>query len=238
MKLTAITLTINVIVVNIMQKLPARGAAEKTAYHHGDLKRALIDAAWQLVETAGLSKLTLREAARVAGVSVAAPYRHFANHEALLAAVLSKGFLELAQRTNAARGSAAHALAGLEAVGVAYVDFAADHPAIYRLMFGPGCDKAAHPELLNAGQEALGVLVRAVQTCQAAGLVPNPDTETVALAGWSLCHGLASLHADGILAATLPGDVHWRAQALVRMLLVGVVVPDAARPDHLQPIIY
>jgi len=165
-------------------------------------------------------------------VSVAAPYRHFANHEALLAAVLSKGFLELAQRTSAARGSAAHALAGLEAVGVAYVDFAADHPAIYRLMFGPGCDKAAHPELLHAGQEALGVLVQAVQACQTAGLVPNPDTETVALAGWSLCHGLASLHADGILAATLPGNVRARARALVRMLLAGMLVPGGKPEAH------
>lgn len=223
-----LTLAINVIVVNMLRKSPTPDIAEKTSYHHGDLKRALIDAGWQLIESAGASKLTLREAARLAGVSVAAPYRHFANHEALLAGVLTKGFLELAARTDTARGRAEHPLAALEAVGIAYVDFAADHPAIYRLMFGPDCDKAAHPELLAAGQQALGVLVRAVQDCQAAGLIQDPDTHSVTLAGWSLCHGLASLHADGILAATLPGDVHARAQALVRMLLVGVAVPAPA----------
>lgn len=238
LKLTSITLTINVIVVNMTHnrgRAPGprlSGAVAKPAYHHGDLRRALIEAAEQLIETAGPAQLTLREAAHSASVSVAAPYRHFANREALLAAVLTKGFHELAARTEAARRRARNPLAKLEAVGIAYVGFAADRPSTYRLMFGPECDKAAYPDLLAAGQAALGVLVQAVQACQAAGLIASPDTRSVALAGWSLCHGLASLHADGILAATLPGDVHRSARALVRMLLVGVAEPDAKPRAH------
>lgn len=164
----------------------------------------------------------MRETAQAAGVSVAAPYRHFADRQALLAAVLAEGFRELACCTDSARRAAPDALAGLLAVGMAYVTFAAEHPAIYRLMFGPECDKSAHPDLMAAGHEALSVLTDAVAACKAAGLIGKADVQQVALAGWSLSHGLASLHADGILAATLPGDLHAHARALLRMLIDGV----------------
>ncbi|MCJ0762967.1 TetR/AcrR family transcriptional regulator [Variovorax terrae] len=199
-----------------------RRNAPKSAYHHGDLPRALVDAAQQLIEAGGGARLTLREAAQAAGVSVAAPYRHFADREALLAAVLAKGFRELAHRTDEDRRAASDAMAGLMAVGLAYVRFAADHPAIYRLMFGAECDKAAHPDLMAAGHEALTVLIEAVATCKAAGLIGDADVQQVALAGWSLSHGLASLHADGLLAAAMPGDLQATAHALMRMLIDGV----------------
>ncbi|HEV8689124.1 MAG TPA: TetR/AcrR family transcriptional regulator [Ideonella sp.] len=202
-------------------------APVRVAYHHGDLARALVRAATQLIEHAGPAALTLREAARLAGVSVAAPYRHFADREALLAAVLTEGFGELADETEQARCDAPDALAALRAVGLAYVAFAARRPSIYRLMFGPECDKAHHPALMAAGQRALGVLVQAVREAQAAGRVPPGPPELVALAGWSLCHGLASLHADGLLAGTLPVPVDTAAEALVDMLLAGAARPAA-----------
>jgi AcrR family transcriptional regulator len=201
---------------------------QKVPYHHGDLPRALVSAAHGLIESGGYARLTLRETARAAGVSVAAPYRHFADREALLAAVLASGFLELARRTDEARRAETDAMAALVAVGLAYVKFAADHPAIYRLMFGPECDKAAHPDLMAAGHQALSVLIDAVAACKAAGLIGDADVPQVALAGWSLSHGLASLHADGILAASLPQDLNATARALMHMLVDGV------RPRRVQ----
>lgn len=196
--------------------------APRAAYHHGDLRNALVDAAERLIESGAGGRLTLRDAAQAAGVSVAAPYRHFADRETLLAAVLAKGFRELARRTGEARRAAAEPMDALVAVGLAYVTFAADRPAIYRLMFGPECDKAAHPDLMAAGHEAFGVLVDAVEGTRIAGLIGEADTRAVALAGWSLSHGLASLHADGILAATLPVDLDSAARALMGMLVDGV----------------
>lgn len=204
----------------------------KAGYHHGDLARALVLAATQLVVQGGPAALTLREAARLAGVSVAAPYRHFADREALLAAVLAEGFDGLAAHTEAARLAAPDALAALRAVGLAYVEFAVLHPSVYRLMFGPECDKASHPALLAAGERARGVLVRAVVDAQAAGRIAAGPPDTVALAGWSICHGLASLHVDGLLAGTIPMPIDLAAQALVDMLLTGATrdAPAAPRP--------
>lgn len=197
--------------------------APKPAYHHGDLARALVDSATVLIEQGGPSALTLREAARLAGVSVAAPYRHFADREALLAAVLAKGFDGLAEHTERARLAAPDALAALRAVGVAYVDFAAAHPSVYRLMFGPECDKPSYPALMAAGDRALAVLVQSVREAQAAGRIRAGPPEPVALAGWSICHGLASLHVDGLLAGSLPMPVHDAAEQLVDMLLAGMI---------------
>jgi AcrR family transcriptional regulator len=158
-------------------------------------------------------------------VSVAAPYRHFADREALLAAVLARGFRELAHRTDEARRAAPDAMAGLMAVGLAYVKFAADHPSVYRLMFGPECDKAAHADLMAACHEALAVLIEAVAACKAAGLIVDADVQQVALAGWAMSHGLASLHADGILAGAMPVALAPAAHALFTMLIDGVRQP-------------
>ena len=200
----------------------------KAGYHHGDLSRALVVAATRLVEAGGGGRLTLRAAAQAAGVSVAAPYRHFADREALLAAVLAEGFLELARRTDAARLAAPDPLAALAATGLAYVQFAAAHPRTYRLMFGPECDKASHPALMQAGHAARGVLHQAVADCAAAGLLrPSANVQQVALAGWSLTHGLASLYVDGLLAGTPASqDLAATAQALNAMLLAGVRKAD------------
>jgi len=221
-------------IVNMAQRGRSKKIVPKAAYHHGDLPRALVEAAQQLIESRGYARLTLRETAQAAGVSVAAPYRHFADREALLAAVLVDGFRELASRTDSARRAASDAMTGLVAVGLAYVAFAADHPSIYRLMFGPECDKSAHPELMAAGHEALAVLMDAVAACKAAGLIGNADVQQVALAGWSLSHGLASLHADGILAAAMPGDLDATARALMRILVEGVRPRPASRKSAIR----
>jgi AcrR family transcriptional regulator len=205
-------------------KAPVESAtANKTSYHHGDLRRALIEAAERMIEQEGPAHLTLRQAASSAGVSVAAPYRHFADKETLVAAVLARGFRELAQRTEAARAAAGAPLEALGSVGRAYVRFAAERPSIYRLMFGPECDKASHPDLMAAGAEAFGVLLAAIHACHAAGELTG-DPVDVALASWSLVHGLASLHADGALAPMLPAGrgIEHAAGTVIQLLIDGI----------------
>jgi len=176
-----------------------------------------------LIESGANERLTLRAAAQAAGVSVAAPYRHFADREALLAATLAQGFRDLAQVTDAARQTQAQPMQALLATGLAYVRFAAERPRIYRLMFGPECDKAGYPDLMEAGHTALAVLQRAVADCQGAGLIGTADVQQVALAGWALTHGLASLHADGLLHDDkTTQDLDQTYLALVQMLINGV----------------
>src|SRR5262245_30155713 len=127
------------------------------AYHHGDLRRALLDAAAKIVARDGASAVTLREVARHAGVSHNAPYRHFESLDALLAAVAAEGFEAFGARLQSATDKAP-AAERMKAQGQAYLAFALDNPRLYLLMFGPDLDKAAHPELHKAAQQAFAVL--------------------------------------------------------------------------------
>src|SRR5436190_23943930 len=122
--------------------------AKKAPYHHGDLRRALIREALALVAEKGVAGLTLRETARRAGVSQTAPYRHFPDKEALLAAVAEGGFRRLGEAmTRAARPHRANPARALEAMAIAVVRFAAHHGAHYRLMCGPAVRGRNHPGL-------------------------------------------------------------------------------------------
>lgn len=165
------------------------------AYHHGDLRNALIDAAVAILEEgADPAALSLREAARRAGVSAMAPYRHFAGRDALLAAVAAVGFARLAAAlTEADRDPDAQE--ALIRQGVAYVHFAATNAPLFRLMFGRTL-AARHADLLTKGRTAYDVLRDRV-----AGLAPPGDAETWAMACWASAHGLAMLYVDGQLSA-------------------------------------
>ncbi len=167
----------------------------------------------------------MRHRPRRNGAAAAAEVAAIVRSAAGLAAALAEGFDGLAEHTERARRQAPDALAALRAVGLAYVGFAVANPSVYRLMFGPECDKQAHPDLMIAGQRAYGVLVQAVRDAQAAGFVHPGPPEVVALAGWSICHGLASLHADGLLEGRLPLTIAQAAQRLVDMLLAGAALP-------------
>ena len=113
-------------------------AKKKGAYHHGDLRRALLDAALLMVDREGPKGLSLRAVARLAGVSPAAPYRHFSGKEGLLGAVAREGFIALAESMEAAgRENSGLALAEFRAIALAYVKFAAANPSHFRVMFGP-----------------------------------------------------------------------------------------------------
>lgn len=183
--------------------------ASRAPYHHGDLRAALLAAAESLL--AAGAALSLRAVAKAAGVSHAAPYHHFANLDALLAAVSARGFSDLAA---AMRGAQAGEGAAAALVGhcTAYVAFALARPAVFRLMFSPLLQhKAEHPELQAAADEAFHVLLRAARAHAPEG------GDELALAGWSLAHGLASLAIDGALA-TAPGVAVPPAQHLASVL--------------------
>jgi AcrR family transcriptional regulator len=178
----------------------ARG--RRRAYHHGNLRAALVEAALGLVTREGVDALTLRAAARLAGVSPAAPYRHFADKRALLAAVAEEGFRLLTTALREAGSGEADALGRFRARGPAYVGFATRHPSHFRVMFGRElADRGPHPALREAAQAAFDALVEGMAEAQRAGIVGEGDPRELGLTAWSTMHGLATLLLDGRLQA-------------------------------------
>jgi len=168
-------------------------------YHHGDLKRALTEAALALVAEKGPKGFTLTEAARRAGVSAAAPYRHFADKAQLLAAVAEEGFIQLHEALSAAGAGAPDPKNRVIELGRAYVGWAVAHPDYYLSMFGTEAVKRDHPGLLVAGGRAFGNLVDAIAGCLEAGVLEGQDPLKIAGPMWSLVHGVASLAIGGDL---------------------------------------
>jgi AcrR family transcriptional regulator len=166
--------------------------SNRSTYHHGHLRPALIAAARALLDEGGPDSVGLREAARRVGVSPTATYRHFRDKDDLLASVAAEGFREFA----AALAQAGREGQPLSAMGAAYVDFALARPGMFRLMFSPLIAKReAYPELREAADEAFAVLRRGVQSQAPQG----EGVEAAALAAWSLVHGLVHLILDGVL---------------------------------------
>jgi AcrR family transcriptional regulator len=181
----------------------ARAARSRRTYHHGDLRRSLVAAATRLLDKRGPAGVTLREAARQAGVSQAAPYRHFASKDALLAAVAAEAFLALKDVCSAAvaadPGDPVHQL---DVVAVAYVRFAVEHPARYRLMWAPTPRGRDHPVLAEAARTSGEPLLAALKAC----LAPDDPAELAVqrlFVLWSLLHGVTGL----ILDEQLPHQV-------------------------------
>lgn len=165
---------------------------ERDDYHHGDLRRALIQAAGDLLDARKTP--SLRAVARAAGVSQAAPYRHFADKEALLAAVAQEGFAALAQAMGAV--DADQPEQRIQRMGVAYVTFAVSHPGWFRVMFGDAVDQARHPDCAAAAHAAFALLSDGVEAALAAGRLQGAAHD-LTLVAWSLVHGLASLMVEG-----------------------------------------
>jgi len=178
--------------------LSTREPDQSKPFHHGDLRQALIEATVELIERDGPAAVSLREAARIAGVSHNAPYRHFPTREALLAAVAAHGFRQL--RTTFEEASAATLGNRMVALGQQYMRFASAHPGLFRLMFGSGLDRKSHPDLEQAAQEAFGVLERA--TVDRGSSSPRD----AAIGAWALVHGLSCLIVDNQLAQDLQDD--------------------------------
>jgi AcrR family transcriptional regulator len=167
-------------------------AAEARPYHHGDLRRALVDAARRILEAEGPTALSLRAVAREAGVSPAAPYHHFKDKAELLDAVAQEGWDMLDQAMARAR-EAAEPAEKLTALGIAYVCFARENPALYRVMYDAARDKEALPENVKDSEDSAYCKVR--DTMVELGADPNAeiDLELATTAAWCAGHGLAEM---------------------------------------------
>jgi AcrR family transcriptional regulator len=182
------------------------------SYHHGDLRSACVRAARELFEEDGSAGLSLRAVARRAGVSPSAPYRHFADRDALVSAVAAVGYRELAEGLAAAHPSPSTS-DDLAAVAVAYVQFALEHPALFRVMFVEPCDPSSDERVVATAAISVyvGNIVRHA--------FPGADPDALATAVWALVHGLAFLHLDGKLDSSTPDAVADRVRAAVHALL-------------------
>lgn len=175
--------------------------AVKNSYHHGDLRQSLIDAALELLKEEGINELSLRQVAKRVGVSHNAPYRHFEDKDALLAAVAAQGFQSLRDTMKKAqRNLSLDSSQRLEAIGIAYVKFALAHPSHYRLMFGDyHCNLSKYSALAEAAQQSFMVLVNTIQEGQAAGIFRAVDPVNMARVAWSVVHGQSMLILDNKL---------------------------------------
>jgi AcrR family transcriptional regulator len=173
-------------------------AARKRAnrYHHGDLRRALLQVAVNTIRTDGVESLTLRGVGSRLGVSRTALYRHFTDKAALLAAVAAEGFRLLRAELTESWTTSGRGFSGLRAMGVAYVQFAVTHPSHYRVMFGADIVGVEHEELSQEGAGAFQVLVDAIAELQAQDLARRDDPRQMALFVWAATHGVAMLAID------------------------------------------
>ncbi|MEU2872196.1 TetR/AcrR family transcriptional regulator [Streptomyces olivoreticuli] len=165
-----------------------------TGRHHGDLRNALLRAALELVAERGPHGFTLAEASRRAGVSVAAPYKHFADRETLLAELATRGYREQRDRFAAALGSSEDPAEQLASFASAYVRFAAEEPALFDITFNAGLDKSRFAELASAGDEVAGLLLPVARR-----LTPDADDAfDLLLRVAGAAHGLAVFLRQGL----------------------------------------
>lgn len=182
------------------------------SYHHGDLRRAILDAAVAAIPETGPAGLSLRDLARRAGVSHAAPAHHFGGKAGLLTAVAIEGYEVLASELSAAQDSTGDFLE----VGVAYVRFAHEHRAYFEVMFRPDLYHPEDPDLRAAKQRAGTVLYAGAG--QIAAELRGADVQLAGVAAWSLVHGFASLWLTGSLPAELGDDPEAAARAVAGLL--------------------
>jgi len=200
-------------------------------YHHGNLKEALLRAALELIAKKGPAGFTFAEAARWAGVSPAAPYRHFRDRDELLASVALRGFelfeVALARAWDDGRPDA---LTALDRLGKAYLAFANKEPAYYSAMFEAGIPLGTSSELREAGERAFAVLRQAADMlCAQMPPQGRPPALMVALHIWAMTHGIASLFGRGDAARrALPMSPEELLEADVLVYLRGLGLPAAS----------
>jgi AcrR family transcriptional regulator len=205
--------------------------AERRGYHHGNLKEALLAAARGLIAERGPQGFTLSEAARVAGVSAAAPYRHFRDRNALITELCRRGFEVFGQRLAQAGRGAPDALSAFRALGAAYLAFAREEPGYYGAMFLSGIEPKPPSDTVDApgehGGGAFTALVAGLEKLTAGRSPPGFNPRFLALQIWSMSHGVAMLEASG----TLP-----RVEGLTPELILDSAVGALVR-GHLAPAI-
>ncbi|HZB91551.1 MAG TPA: TetR/AcrR family transcriptional regulator [Stellaceae bacterium] len=200
------------------------GRGGRRGYHHGDLREALVAAASALIAEYGPFGFSFVDAARFAGVSPAAPYRHFRDRDDLLAEVARRGFEAFAEALARAWDKGRpEPMAALTRLGKAYLAFARDEPAFYAAMFEAGLSDAGHPALEAAGERAFAVLREAAEAIVA--LLPaerRPPPLMLSLHIWSMSHGIAALFARGAAARPLPMSPEDLLEAGVLVYLQGL----------------
>ena len=203
-------------------------------YHHGDLKNALIEAGAEILSQEGVHGLSLRKVASRAGVSHAAPYAHFADKQALIAAISTEGYRMLYERIEAAvqrfQGQPARQL--FEA-GWAYIQFALDDPAHFKVTFSGVVEKEKdYPSFVEMSRKSFGLVVQIVEACQAAGVLKAGPSDVLAVSVWSLVHGFASLLIEGQISHTVLDRM--KARDLLAFLLNQMVCVEI-RPETFLP---
>jgi len=206
-------------------------------YHHGDLPRAIQEAALALIGEVGPDGFTLREVARRIGVSHAAPYRHFADKRALMTALAAEGSRKLGEDIAAALGAAGPDLrARFLAASHAYVRFAIDQPALFQVLFFSTEVDTTHREVVAARERTFGLLLSYIAEAQAAGFFGPGEPMEIAMAIWSMHHGLASLASIGAVERTGPA-LRAVSDAAHTRLLEGLIVrpPPRAKKKKKKP---
>ncbi|MBV9531427.1 MAG: TetR/AcrR family transcriptional regulator [Bradyrhizobium sp.] len=211
-----------------------QGRAER-GYHHGNLKEALLKAALDLIAQKGATGFTFADAARMAGVSPAAPYRHFRDRDELLASIAQRGFEQFeAALTSAWDDARPDTITAFERLGKAYLAFAREEPAFYSAMFESGLPLDDSPSLLAASERAFGILRAAAERLAALAPpgTPRPPALMMALHIWSMSHGIASLfaRADGA-RRKLPMSADELLEAAVLIYLRGLGFAIDRRAD-------
>jgi AcrR family transcriptional regulator len=177
----------------------------KTSYHHGDLKNALIAAGIDILSQEGIQALSLRKVAQRAGVSHAAPYAHYADKQALIAAIATEGYRRLYETLRAiVERHAGDPLRQLAEAAWAYAQFAQQDPAHFKITFsGVVEQQKQYPAFVEMSQQSFGVLVQIVADCQAAGILKPGPPDLLAVSVWGLVHGLVSLLLEDQISHTI-----------------------------------
>jgi len=178
--------------------------AEST-YHHGDLKNALIQAGMEILGSEGLGSLSLRKVAKQAGVSHAAPYAHFKDKQALIAAISTEGFRQLQSQIKIVFETfAKQPDILLYETAWAYFQFATNEPDCFKLMFSSALEKEKeYPYFVAISQESFAHLVKIVEICQESGVLKHGPADLMAIQLWSHVHGFTSLYIEGQISHTV-----------------------------------
>jgi AcrR family transcriptional regulator len=181
-------------------------------YHHGDLKNALIKAGVEILSKEGIGALSLRKVAQRAGVSHAAPYSHFTDKQALIAAISTEGYRVLYDKLEVTiQRYDGDPLRQLVEAAWAYTRFALDDPDHFKITLSGVVEKEKeYPAFVEVSQKSFGLVVQVVESCQAAGILDPGPSDAVAVSVWSLVHGFVSLLLEGQISHTITGRMSAR----------------------------
>jgi AcrR family transcriptional regulator len=179
--------------------------SKKTSYHHGDLKNALIQAGIEILSKEGVNALSLRKVARRAGVSHAAPYAHFADKQALVAAISTEGYQKLYDKVyDAAQNHRGDPMRQLVEGAWAYVEFALNDSEHFRITLSGVVEKEKeYPAYVEISKKSFRLVVQLVEACQKAGVLNEGPPDLVAASVWGLVHGFVSLVLENQISHTL-----------------------------------